>query len=75
MEHTIMARREAARPARDPSINGFCNRWGISRSTFNNWNQRGIGPRVTQPAGPGGRGLISEEDEDNWALKHKRASG
>jgi hypothetical protein len=45
----------------------FCIAWGISLSTFENWQRKGIGPRVTQPAGRGGHRLITDEDEVSWA--------
>jgi hypothetical protein len=45
----------------------FCQTWGISLSTFEVWQRKGIGPRVTQPAGRGGHRLITEEEEDRWS--------
>jgi hypothetical protein len=51
------------------SIREFCVSYGIGRSTFNNWQRKGIGPAVTQPAGPGGRALITIESENEWKRK------
>jgi hypothetical protein len=51
------------------SIAEFCQAYGISRSTWNNWQKAGLGPAVTQPV-PGGRVLITAEAEDEWKRRH-----
>jgi hypothetical protein len=53
----------------DRSIAGFCRRWGIVRSTFYEWQKRGIAPRTVQPI-PGGMHRITEEEEAVWAERH-----
>jgi hypothetical protein len=54
---------EKSKP-RDPSIDGFCKRKGISRSTYVNLRRSGEAPRET-PAGTR-RLIITEEDEAAW---------
>jgi hypothetical protein len=56
----------APKKRRGKSVAEFCETWGISLSTFENWQRRGVGPRVVQPAGPGGRRLITDEEETRW---------
>jgi hypothetical protein len=51
------------------SIAEFCQAYGISRSTWNNWQKAGLGPAVTQPV-PGGRVLITTEAEEEWKRRH-----
>jgi hypothetical protein len=51
----------------------FCIAWGISLSTFENWQRKGIGPRVRQPAGRGGHRWITEEAENDWAQQSSAA--
>jgi hypothetical protein len=53
-------------PRAGKSIPEFCEAYGISPRTFENWRRKGIGPAVIQPAGPGGRGFISPEAEAAW---------
>jgi predicted site-specific integrase-resolvase len=60
-----------SKPPRDPSIDGFCRRWGISRATFNNWDKAGKAPRTVQPV-PRGRRTIPEQEEEEWARRHER---
>ena len=55
---------------RDPTVGGFCQRKGISRSTFNRWKRKGLAPDVVQPAGPGGKQTITPEAEDAWDLRY-----
>jgi hypothetical protein len=57
-------------PRAGKSIAEFCRSYGISRSTWNNWQKKGIGPAVTQPAGPRGRVLITEEAEAEWKRRY-----
>jgi hypothetical protein len=52
------------------TISEFCLAYRISRRTFENWRKRGIGPAVTQPAGPGGWGFITLENELAWVRAH-----
>jgi hypothetical protein len=56
------------------TIAEFCRAYGFSRRTFDNWRKKGIGPAVTQPAGPGGWGLITPENEDAWLRAHSRVT-
>jgi len=64
------ARKEALarEPRRGKSVAEFCASWGVSRSTYEEWRRRGIGPTVIQPI-PGGRVLITSEAEVEWASK------
>jgi hypothetical protein len=48
---------------RDPSIRGFCERKGISRSTYLNLRKRGEGPKETRA---GVRVIITEQAEADW---------
>lgn len=43
----------------------FCAAYGISRSTFEDWRRRGLGPAELQPI-PGGRIIITEAAEAAW---------
>jgi hypothetical protein len=73
-----MARREVTgrKPAatRSPikrtgkSVGEFCVAIGISRSTFETWRRRGLGPAELQPIA-GGRIVITEEAERAWREK------
>ena len=56
------------------SVAEFCRDWGISRSTFNNWDARGVGPVTVQPV-PRGRKIITPENEDAFARRHARRAG
>jgi hypothetical protein len=47
----------------------FCQRYGISRSTFEDWRRRGVGPAELQPLGRGGRIIITEQAEADWLAK------
>jgi hypothetical protein len=47
----------------------FCEAYGISRSTFEEWRRRGLGPAELQPIA-GGRIVITQEAEDAWKAKH-----
>ena len=51
------------------SVAEFCYAYGISRSTFNNYQKRGVGPAMTQPV-PGGRVIITPEAEHAWKACH-----
>jgi hypothetical protein len=51
------------------SVAEFCAAYGISRSTFENWARKGVGPAIMQPM-PGGRKLITQEAEDQWKRTH-----
>jgi hypothetical protein len=48
---------------RDPSIRGFCQRVGISRSTYLNYRNAGKGPVEGRTDG---RVFITEESEADW---------
>jgi hypothetical protein len=51
------------------SVTEFCASIGISRSTYETWRRRGIGPGELQPI-PGGRIIITEEAEAAWRAKY-----
>jgi hypothetical protein len=48
------------------TVSEFCAAYTISRRTFEVWKKKGIAPKVVQPAGPGGRQLITTDAEDAW---------
>jgi hypothetical protein len=52
-----------AKTVRDPSINGFCARKGISRSMYNKLRKLGKGPREIAA---GQRRTITPEAESDW---------
>jgi hypothetical protein len=52
-----------AKTARDPSINSFCARKGISRSMYNKLRNAGKGPRESAA---GLRRTITPEAEADW---------
>jgi hypothetical protein len=56
----------AAPPRAGKTVAEFCASYTISRRTFDNWKRKGIAPAVTQPAGPGGRQVITTEAEAEW---------
>jgi hypothetical protein len=58
-----------AKSGRDPSINGFCLRKGISRQTYNNYDRAGKAPRTIQVV-PGGRRIITPAEEAIWDAKY-----
>jgi hypothetical protein len=53
---------------RDPSINGFCKRHGISRGTYVNLRKRGKAPREVAA---GTRRVISEQAEAAWIAERE----
>jgi hypothetical protein len=53
---------------RDPSINGFCRRHGISRGTYLNLRRRGKAPREVAA---GVRRIISEQAEADWIAERE----
>jgi hypothetical protein len=57
---------EVPRAGKSPAE--FCAAYGISRSTFEDWRRRGLGPAELQPI-PGGRIIITEEAETAWKAK------
>ena len=59
---------QQAKP-RDPSINGFCARHGISRRTYVNMRKDGITPRET--AASDRRITITEEAEAEWIAERE----
>jgi hypothetical protein len=61
-------RREQYFERRGKSPAEFCATWNVSRSTFEEWKRRGIGPALIQPI-KGGRIIISEDAEREWAAK------
>jgi hypothetical protein len=74
-----MARPEVTgrRPAAGRKVNRagktiaeFCSDWDIGRATFYLWKKQGLAPAVTQPAGPGGRVIITPESEAQWKARH-----
>jgi hypothetical protein len=50
------------------SVEEFCASLGISRSTFEVWRRRGLGPAELQPI-PGGRIIITDEAEAAWKAR------
>jgi hypothetical protein len=52
------------------TITQFCRDWDIGKATFYLWKKQGLAPAVTQPAGPGGRALITPASEAAWAARH-----
>jgi hypothetical protein len=54
------------------TIAQFCLHWRISKRTFHRWKLAGIGPVVIQPFGPGGRSIITPDNEAAWARAHAR---
>lgn len=66
-----MARPKATAPAPKiaKTVEQFCEDYGISRRTFENWEARGAAPEITQPV-PGGRKLITRESEEAWKQAH-----
>jgi len=61
---------EQAKP-RDSSIGAFCERKGISRSTYDRMRRRGLGPKET--AVGLNRLAILPDDEDAWARERQEA--
>ncbi len=59
------------RAKRDPSIDGFCVRHGISRKTYERLRAAGAGPRET--AAGRNRLSISEQDERTWVQARQAA--
>jgi hypothetical protein len=59
------------RAKRDPSINGFCARQGISRKTYERLRAAGAGPRET--AAGRNRITIADEDERAWVKARQDA--
>jgi hypothetical protein len=53
---------------RDPSINGFCKRHGISRGTYLNLRRRNKAPREVAA---GTRRIISELAEAEWIAERE----
>lgn len=65
-----MARPKATpAPKSAKSVDEFCDDYGISRRTFENWEARGVTPAIMQPV-PGGRKFITREAEEEWKLRH-----
>jgi hypothetical protein len=54
------------------SVTEFCCAYDVSRSTVANWDKQGVGPAWTQPAGPGGRKILTQENEEEWQRRHTR---
>jgi hypothetical protein len=66
----MVRRAQLPLPRASKSIREFCTTYGISRSTYFKWHKAGLGPAVTQPAGPRGRVLITPESEQAWKARH-----
>jgi hypothetical protein len=62
--------RQPVQAERDPSIDGFCRRHGISRSTYHNLRRAGDGP--VESAAGNRRREITAEDEQAW-MESRRA--
>jgi hypothetical protein len=70
-----MARPAVSKPKRlGKSVAEFCTSYGVSRSTFETWRRRGLGPAELQPI-KGGRIIISEESETEWKRRHTTLAG
>ena len=54
---------------KSPTIEGFCSRHGISRSTFLNWQRAGLGPVVTRVKR---RVIVTPEAENAWLMEKAR---
>jgi hypothetical protein len=67
------ARKEALarQPRKGKSVAEFCHSWGVSRSTYEDWQRHEppIGPAILQPGGKGSRIIITEQAEAEWASK------
>ena len=48
------------------TVDEFCALHGFSRPTFFNYLRDGVGPRITQPNGPGSLINITREDRAEW---------
>jgi len=48
------------------TLDQFCEKWDISRSTYEGWRKAGRAPAELQPMGPGGRIFITAEAERAW---------
>jgi hypothetical protein len=66
-----LAKKSVRRPRKVSSVGPvgktdreFCVDYNIANRTFYRWKQAGIAPAVTQPAGPGGRVILTREAED-----------
>jgi hypothetical protein len=66
--HNKAASRVPRGPRLGKSPTEFCAAYGISRSTFEEWRRRGLGPAELQPI-PGGRIIISAAAEAEWLAK------
>ncbi len=65
--HKLKQRRDRPQPlggGKTPAQ--FRATWGICPSRWYRLKARGLAPAVVQPAGPGGRCLITAEDESAW---------
>jgi hypothetical protein len=75
-ENLVMARPEVTgrklKTRAGKTVREFCEDWNISEATFYAWKKAGLAPDVVQPAGPGGRQLITPEAEQEWK-KARRA--
>jgi hypothetical protein len=52
------------------TVNEFCEKYGVSRRTYEKWKAGGVGPSVLQPGGPHGWQLITAESEAEWRRRH-----
>jgi hypothetical protein len=68
MPRPAASARKIQRPGK--SIREFCEAYGIHRSTFYVWKAAGLAPAVTQPAGPRGWQIITEQSEQAWRERH-----
>jgi hypothetical protein len=55
------------------TVREFCEDWNISEATFYAWKKAGLAPAVHQPAGVGGRQLITPEAEQEWKKARQSA--
>jgi hypothetical protein len=65
--------RRVRKPTAGKTIDQFCEKWGISRSTFNSWRKKKKTPAVLQPI-PGGLATITDEAEEIWQRENMTAA-
>lgn len=63
-------RRPRAAPTAGQTPQQFRTEFGISRSGWDSLKRRGLTPDILQPAGPGGRQIITPENRAKWIREH-----
>jgi hypothetical protein len=66
MTSNRVARQRERDPVVGKTVSRFCDDYDVSEATFYRWKQAGLSPDVLQPAGPGGRQIITPEAEARW---------